>query len=547
MISGAQAVIDCLKREGVDHVFGIPGTMNLPLLDVLRETPEIRFVLTRHEQGAAFMAYGFARSVHRPAIVTATEGPGVTNLITGIAAAYKGYVPVISVSGAQELAMRERDASQDIDQVTLNRPVTKWSWSVPAASKLQEALRRAFRVALAEPPGPVHLDASKEVLLEECEPEAIAPSAYRPTSLAACNESDLDRTAELIAKAKRPVLLVGGGVLREQALPALRKFVEATQIPVATLQYTPDAYPTALPHSLGPLGRNGWSSANRAVPQADVVVALGAHIDYFSTLFKYGILSREAKLVQQSAVATDIGVVFPVAHAVVGSTASCVAGLAERLNGKQWPWCDVGKLRREWDEERERLVDRNARPIVPPLVAQAVREALPADGIAVIDAGNAGKHMRTFMDTHQPDTFMYISDWGSVGAGLPIAMGAKLARPAQPVVAVVGDMGMMCNVGELETAVRERIPVVCVVFNDRGLGNERAFQKEHYGSRFFGVDYGDVDFAALARVFGAHGERVTEPSLLLPALRRALESGKPAVIDVVIDQHTLAPVVHKGN
>jgi thiamine pyrophosphate-dependent acetolactate synthase large subunit-like protein len=546
MISGAQAVVDCLRREAIDHVFGIPGTMNLPILDVLRATPEIRFILTRHEQGAAFMAYGFARSLHRPAVVTATEGPGVTNLATGIAAAYKGYVPVISVSGAQELAMRERDASQDIDQVTLHRPITKWAYSIPAASKIQEALRRAFRVALAEPLGPVHLDVSKEVLLEKTEPEPIAPQAYRPSSLPGCDEADLDKAAQLVIAAKRPVLLVGGGVLREGVLPQLKRLIEEAAIPAATLQYHPDAYPTAFPLSLGPLGRNGWSSANRAVPQADVVIALGAHIDVFSTTFKYGLLDREAKLVHQSAVGTDIGVVFPVAQAAVGSTASFLAGLAARLRGRKWQWCDVARLRGEWDAERERLLDRGAKPIAPPLVAHAIRSVLPADGIVVVDAGNAGKHMRTFMDTHQPDTFQYISDWGSVGAGLPMAMGAKLARPTQPVIAAVGDMGMMCNVGELETAVRERIPVVCVVFNDRGLGNERAFQNELYGGRLFGVDYGDVDFGALARVFGAHGERVTEPSLLQPAIRRALESGKPAVVDVVIDPNRLAAVIYRS-
>jgi thiamine pyrophosphate-dependent acetolactate synthase large subunit-like protein len=546
MITGAQAVVDCLRREGIDHVFGIPGTMNLPILDVLRATPEVRFILTRHEQGAAFMAYGFARSLHRPAVVTATEGPGVTNLATGIGAAYKGYVPLISVSGAQELWMREKDASQDIDQVTLHRPITKWAYSIPAASKVQEALRRAFRVALAEPLGPVHLDVAKDVLLDKTEPEPIEPQAYRPMSLPACASDDLDRVVQVISDCKKPVLLVGGGVLREKALPALKELVDATGIPVATLQYHPDAYPTALPNSLGPLGRNGWSSANRALPEADVVIALGAHIDAFSTTFKYGILSREAKLVHHSPVATDIGVVFPVAQAVVGSTASFIAGLTERLRRRRWQWCDVEKLRREWNAERERLLERSARPIVPPLVAHSIRQALPANGVVVVDAGNAGKHMRTFMDTHQPDTFLYISDWGSVGAGLPMAMGAKLARPRQPVLAAVGDMGMMCNFGELETAVRERIPVVCVVFNDRGLGNERAFQKELYGGRLFGVDYGDVDFAALARVLGAHGERVTEPAMVEPAIRRALESGKPAVVDVVIDQDTLAPVIYRS-
>ena len=544
MITGAQAVVACLRREGVDHVFGIPGTMNLPILDVLRETPEIRFVLTRHEQGAAFMAYGYARALHRPAIVTATEGPGVTNLATGIGAAYKGYVPIISVSGAQELWVREKDASQDIDQVIFHRPITKWAYSIPAASKVQEAIRRAFRIALAEPQGPVHLDCSRDILVEHCEPEPIASSAYRPTTLAACDAADLERAAQTIAQARRPVFLAGGGVLRENALSALQALAEATGIPVATLQYHPDAFPTTHALALGPLGRNGWSSANRAVPEADLIIAIGAHIDLFSTTFKYGIISREAKLIHHSTVATDIGVVFPVVQAVVGSTRSFIDGLRERLHGT-WEWASVGKLRREWDEERKRLLDYNAKPILPPVVAHAMREALPPDGVMVVDAGNAGKHMRVFMDTHQPNTFMYISDWGSVGAGLPMAMGAKLARPKQAVMAAVGDMGMMCNIGELETAVRERIPVVCVVYNDRGLGNERAFQKELYGGRLFGVDYGDVDFAALARVFGAHGERVADASQLVPALKRALTSGLPAVVDVVIDQNTLAPVVYK--
>ncbi|HEY5899271.1 MAG TPA: thiamine pyrophosphate-binding protein [Burkholderiales bacterium] len=550
MITAAQAVVDCLRREKVEYVFGIPGTMNLPILDVLRETKDIRFILTRHEQGAAFMAYGYARSIHKPAVVTATEGPGVTNLLTGIGAAYKGYVPVISFSGAQEVWVREKDASQDIDQVTMCRPVTKWAYSIPSAHKVQEALRRAFRTALAEPLGPVHLDASKEILLEKTEAEPIAPSAYRSTCLASCSSSDIDKAAELIGSAQRPIIMAGGGVLRENALPALQKLAQATGIPVATLQYHPDAYPTALPMALGPLGRNGWSSANKTMPQADVVIALGAHIDMFSTQFKYGILSREAKLIHQSAVATDVGVVFPVAQAIAGSTLSFIEGLAQRLRGKlsgrKWEWVNVPKARSEWDAERRAMADYKARPIAPPAVAHAMREALPRDGIMIVDAGNAGKHMRVFMDTYEPNTFMYISDWGSVGAGFPIALGAKLARPKQAVMATVGDMGMMCNIGELETAVREKIPVVCVVFNDRGLGNERAFQKELYGARYFGVDYGDVDFAALARVFGAHGERVTEASELLPAMKRALDSGLPAVVDVVIDQNTLAPVVYKA-
>jgi thiamine pyrophosphate-dependent acetolactate synthase large subunit-like protein len=360
-----------------------------------------------------------------------------------------------------------------------------------------------------------------------------------------CAQAELDRAAELVGKAKRPVLVAGGGVIREDALGALERLAEATAIPVATLQYHPDAFPTTHRLALGPLGRNGWSSANRTLPQADVVIAAGAHLDLFSTQFRYGIISRDAALIHHSTVATDIGVAFPVAQAVVGSTLSFVEGLASRLKGR-WDWCDVAKARADWNGERKKLLDVKAKPILPPVVAHAMREALPADGVMVVDAGNAGKHVRLFMDTHQPNTFMYISDWGSVGAGLPMAMGVKLARPRQPVMACVGDMGMMCNVGELETAVRERIAVVCVVFNDFGLGNERAFQHELYGGRTFAVDYGDVDFAALARVLGAHGERVEEPAEVLPAIKRALASGRPAVVDVVIDKNFLAPVVYKA-
>jgi thiamine pyrophosphate-dependent acetolactate synthase large subunit-like protein len=545
MTTAAQAVVDCLRREGIEHVFGIPGTMNLPILDVLRATPEIRFVLTRHEQGAAFMAYGYARTLGKPAIVTATEGPGVTNLATGIAAAFKGYVPIISISGAQELWLREKDASQDIDQVTFNRPITKWAYSIPTAGKVQEAVRRAFRVALTEPLGPVHLDVSKDILLAEAAPEPIAPEAYRPTTAPACASADLDRAAELIARAERPLFVVGGGVLREDVTQPLKRLVEKSGIPAATLQYYPDAFPTSHPLSLGPLGRNGYSSANRAAPQADVIIAVGAHIDLFSTGFKHGIIGREAKLIHHSAVAAAIGVVFPVSHAVVGSTASFIDGLAFRLSKNKWEWADVASLRRDWDAEREKLLDRAVRPMLPTVVAHAMRQALPKDGVVITDAGNAGKHMRVFMDTYEPHTFMYISDWGSVGAGLPIAMGVKLARPKQVVMAAVGDMGMMCNIGELETAVRERIPVVCVVYNDRGLGNERAFQKELYGGRFFAVDYNDVDFGALARGFGAYGERVEEPAGLAPALKRAIDSGLPAVIDVPIHADFHAAVVSK--
>ena len=546
-VTGARALVDALLREGVDHVFGIPGTQNLAILDALRETPQIRFILTRHEQGAAFMAYGFARAGMRPAVVTATEGPGVTNLATAIGAAYRGLVPVISICGVQESVMRERDATQDMDQVTFMRPLTKWAYSIPNVEKVQESVRRAFRVALTEPQGPTHIEAASEVLLEQTAVEAIAPAAYRNMVLPSCSSEQLDQVYALLASAQRPVFVVGRGVISEKAVAAMAQLADSTGIPVGALQYSPDAFPSSHALALGPLGRNGFGSANRIVPKADVIIAIGAHIDVFSTMHKYGVFSKDAKLVHHSAAPGQIGIVFPVALGVTGSVQSFIAGLSARAakGNLKKSWVDVPKARAEWETELQGLVKHDAEPIQSQFVAHMIRKVLPKDGLLVVDAGNGGKHVRSYFKSYEPGTFFCIDDWASVGGSFPIALGAQLARPDRPVLCASGDMGAMCNIGELETAMREKIPVVYVVFNDQGLGNERAFQNEHYGGRFYAVDYNNPDFGALAKVFGAHGEHVTRPGDLEGALQRAFASGKPAIVDVMIDQHTLAPVVFK--
>ena len=547
-ITGARALVDALLREGIDHVFGIPGTQNLAILDVLRETPQIRFILTRHEQGAAFMAYGYARAKRAPAVVTATEGPGLTNLATGIAAAYKANVPLISICGIQESLMQDRDATQDIDQASFMRPITKWAQTITAPAKVQELVRKAFRVALTEPQGPTHIDASSEILLQPVMPEAIEPARYRNVWLPTCDPAQLDEVAELIARAQRPVFVVGRGVISEGATAAVAELAERTGIPVAALQYSPDAFPTTHALALGPLGRNAFGSANRVVPQADLIVAIGAHIDVFSTTFKYGIFSQQAKLVHHTAAPGHIGIVFPVTLGVTGSTMSFVKGLTERAanTGLTKSWVDVPKARADWEAELQGVVRHEAEPIQSQLVAHMIRKVMPKNGLCVVDAGNGGKHVRSYFKSYEPGTFMCIDDWAAVGGSFPIALGAKLARPDRPVLCASGDMGAMMNIGELETAMRENIPVVYVVFNDQGLGNERAFQNEHFGGRFFAVDYQNPDFGALARVFGAHGEHVTRPGDLEDAIRRAFASGKPAIVDVMIDQNTLAPVVYRA-
>ncbi len=546
-ITGSRALVDALLREGIDHVFGIPGTQNLAFLDALRDTPQIRFILTRHEQGAAFMAYGFARARNAPAVVTATEGPGLTNLVTAIAAANKGNVPLISICGVQESEMRERDATQDLDQIPFMRPITKWAYSIPYPERIQEMVRKAFRVALTEPQGPTHLEAPNEVMLQKVKAEPIAPAAYRATVPAVSDPAQLDDAWALISKAERPLFVVGRGVMKEKVIGEMEKLATATGIPVAVLQYSPDGFPSTHPLALGPLGRNGFSSANKNAPKADVIIAVGSHFDVFSTMYKYGVFSKDAKIIHHTSAPGQIGIVFPVEMGVAGSAASFIKGLAQRAakSATRKSWVDVAKARAEFDAELNGVLKPDAVPIQSQWVAHCIRKVLPKNGICVVDAGNGGKHVRSYFKSYDPFTFQCIDDWASVGGSFPIALGAKLACPDRPVISASGDMGIMCNIGELETAVRENIPVVHVIFNDEGLGNERAFQNEHFGGRFFACDYKNPDFGALAKVFGAYGERVTKPGDLEGAIQRALDSGKPALIDVMIDQKTLAPVVFK--
>jgi thiamine pyrophosphate-dependent acetolactate synthase large subunit-like protein len=347
-----------------------------------------------------------------------------------------------------------------------------------------------------------------------------------------------------LSQARRPLIVAGGGVLRESQTAALAELADRSGIPVACLQLSPDAFPTTHSKALGILGRNGWETANHAARQADVIVAIGAHIDYYSTMFGYGVFNREAKIIHHNTAPNDVGVVYPVAQAISGSTRSFIAGLTRRVraSGQTWEWLDVASSRAAWETERNAPAEA-VDPIRGAFVAKAMRKTLPPNGMMVVDAGNAGKHLRPMYDTYEPGTFLMIDDWASVGGSFPIALGARLARPDRPVMVTVGDMGMMCNIGEMETAVRENIPVVAVVFNDDGLGNERAFQNELYGGRLFAVDYGTVDFGAVARALGGHGERVTAAADLEGALQRALASGRPAIVDVAIDKSFLASVV----
>lgn len=546
-MKAAEALVDCLLRESVDTVFGIPGSKFLEALDALGARPdEIRFITTRHEQGAAFMAMGYALARRSVGVCYATLGPGTTNLVTGIADAYKNAVPVVALGGMMASKYLGRDSWQEIDQASVLRPVTKESAVVPEAASLPLFLRRAFRMATSGLPGPVYLAVPVDQLSKELPYEPWDPASYRglPPELSV-GEGALDEVLALVNAAEAPVLLAGREVKWDGLGPALLRLAEALNVPVLTTAEGYGGVPTEHPLYLGPTGKPGWPVANECLAAADLVVALGVKFDFHGTGFDHAFLPARAKLVHASRFPGFIGATFPATRGVVAPLEALLRGLRERSARLALPDRETASWSAKasaWRRSREEQVEalREARPTKPQWLASALSRFAGPETFFAVDGGNFKRFFGKYTDLRGSELFKD-DGYGCVGCAFPTALGYKAGKPGARVFCVTGDMGYLMNGGELETAVRENLPVVAVIFNDQGLGNIREYQNRNFAGRHIGVDYAPVDYGAVARAFGAHGETVTEPAEVEPALQRAVDSGKPAVVNVVLDPGELAP------
>jgi thiamine pyrophosphate-dependent acetolactate synthase large subunit-like protein len=548
-MKAAEALVDCLIQEGVDTVFGIPGSKFLETLDAMwHRREEIRFITTRHEQGAAFMAMGYAMARGSVGVCYATLGPGTTNLVTGIADAFKNAVPVVALGGMIASESLGRDAWQDIDQAAILRPVTKESTPVPLAGSLPLYLRRAFRAAAQNLPGPVYLGIPMEQLPEEIDHQPLGRERYRgaPCPEVVIPEERLDAIAGLLRSAKAPVILTGRELRWEQMDREVLEFAAALQIPVITTSEGHGGLPTTHPLVLGPTGNSGWPVANECLRNADLILALGVKFDLHGTGFGHRFVPRDAALVHVSRFAEFIGTNFPVTVGLQAPVVSFLRALGSRTTSSQVPAWDAGAWRSKldgWRKSRDEKAEvlRRARPLKPQCVAAALSPYAVPGTFFTFDGGNFKKFLVKGMELQGSGLLFKDDGYGCVGSALPTALGYQAGRADARVFCVTGDMGYLLNGAELETAVREKLPVVTVIFNDRGLGNIREYQDRKYAGRHMGVDYAPVDYAAAARAFGAYGETVTDPDEVGPAIERALASGKPAVLDMLVDPDELAP------
>lgn len=540
----ADAVVDVIEAEGIEHVFGLPGSQILDVVDGVARREGMRFVGVRHEQAAAFMAEGYARARRGPGVCLSTVGPGATNLVTGVASAYKGYVPVLALTGKHARWQQERNTFQEIDQKRLFEPVTRYSQLAAEPTDLPKFTRKAFRLMCSNPRGPAHLNLPKDTQNEHVNVTRRPPDTYRPAGASEPPNDAVRDVLHHIEGADRPVLFAGYDVIWEDAAADLAEFASIVGAPVVTSCFHPDAFPTAWDLGMGPIGPGFWESANAVVADADLVVAVGAHFDFLSTHFNGRIIPEGTAKVQVHSDPANVGAVYPLAAGLACNAAPFLEkaiGFAGE-SSTEWDRESVEARKEDWFAERAADVDGERSPVHPATTVRLVREAAPDRTRFAVDGGNFLKHVIRQLDTTAPNTYITNANFGTVGSAFPLALGVGLAVE-EPVVCLVGDGGMALNVQELETAARENIPVTVVVFNDYGMGNVRSYQKYVYDGRYTGVDFADQNFATIADGFGVPGRHVATPDDVAGAIHEALAHDGPFVVDVETDAGALEPPV----
>lgn len=533
--TGGQMVLESLIREGVEVIFGIPGGAILPLYQTLPEYPQLRHILTRHEQGAAHAADGYARATGRPGVAFATSGPGATNLVTGIATAYMDSVPMVVVTGQVGRRAIGSDAFQETDITGITLPITKHNYLVMNAEDIPAAINEAFHIASTGRPGPVLVDIPKDVFEEVGEfryPDAVELPGYKPNL--AGHPNQIRKAAKLIGEAERPVILAGHGVIISDAYDELRELAEKAQIPVVTTLLGIGSFPDDHFLCVGMPGMHGAAYASFAIDEADLLVALGMRFDDRITgdTSKFSVNSKKIHIDIDP---SEIGKNIPVDVPIVGDLKSVLTLLNKRVKpATRVDWIEhVEELKRQHPMMHERRTDE----LLPQYIIQQLSEI--TDGRAVIVTGVGQHQMWAAQHYTYKERCSLISSGGAgaMGYEVPGAMGAQVGRPDKVVWSIAGDGGFQMTMAELATLAENNIPVKFALINNGFLGMVRQWQEIFYEESYVATGYsGNPDFVKLAEAFGIFGARVTDKNQVRSTIVKAMEYDGPALIDFVVEQ-----------
>jgi len=527
----ADEFVACLENEGVEYVFGIPGEETLDLNEALDRSAQITFIPTRHEQGAAFMAEAYGRLTGKAGVCLATLGPGATNLATGIADANLDHAPVVAITGQVDLSGMHKETHQFIDTVEMMQPMTKWNARVHDPRTVAEAVRKAFSVATAEKPGATHLELPADVMAS---PMAAGGRCLQRTPQPVSEPEDeaLAMAAALIRAARRPVLLVGHGVVRQGAAPALRELCRQTGLHVVTTFMGKGVLDAHDEHFLFTAGLNAQNYPAGFLGHADLVVCVGYDlVEWAPSAWNP---AGDRRIVCIDTATPEIDAHYVPEVELVGDLTHIIVELTRLLAGDSLPRLEVPPYHRAFELALDVGGDDDS-PVKPQRVLRDLRELMADDDILVSDVGAHKLWIARFWEADEPNTVLISNGFAAMGFGLPAAIAAALTvRGARKVAAVVGDGGFLMNVGELETAKRLGNPLVVLVFRDGSYGLIEMHQRRQFG-HVTGTRFGNPDFVALARAFGLQGLRVERAGDLTPALREAFAASGPVIVDIAVD------------
>ncbi len=544
----SEAFVEQLATEGVTEMFGIVGSAYMDALDIF-EPAGIRFISVAHEQNAAHMADGYARATNRHGVCIGQNGPGITNFVTAIAAAFWAHSPVVAITPETGSLGMGLGGFQETDQMPIFSKITKFQAHVSGPQRIAELTHRAFTIAMAER-GPVQINIPRNHFYGEID-ATIAP-AQRIERGPGGSES-LAKAAEALAAAKFPVILVGGGAVMAGGVDEARALAEYLQAPVVTSYLHNDAFPASHELMCGSLGYQGSKAAMRVIAKADVILALGSRLGPFGTLPQYGIeyWPEDAKVVQVDADHRMLGLVREAEVAIHGDAKAAAVDLLARLQaGEAAIQCrgnaaerlaEVAVQKKTWEDELDGLSSGDGSPMQPRRALRELERAMPANAMVATDIGNICSVSNSYLRFNQPQSFFAAMAFGNCGYAFPTAIGAKVARPDRPAVAYVGDGAWGMSLAEVMTCVRENIPTTAVVFNNGQWGAEKKNQIDYYADRFIGTNLANPSFAGIARAMGAEGIVVEQPDQVGDALRQATSSDKCTVIEMMVAQDLAEP------
>ncbi len=532
-LTGSEIVVECLKEQGVDTVFGYPGGTILNVYDALYSHSEIKHILTSHEQGASHAADGYARSTGKVGVCLATSGPGATNLVTGIATAYMDSVPMVAITANVVLPWLGKDTFQEVDIAGVTMPITKHGFIVKDVTKLADTLRRAFEIAKSGRPGPVLVDITKDVTAAKCnyEKKTIAPVK----NINKFTEEDIDAVIKLIKKAKKPYIYVGGGAIISGADKEVRKFADLIDAPVCDTLMGKGAFDAYSDRYTGMIGMHGTKTSNLGVSECDLLIALGAR---FSDRVVGNVASfaKGAKVIHFDIDAAEINKNIKTTASVIGDLNDALKVVKKKLE-KEDKIAHPDWMKKIAELKKNYPLDYDRTKLTCPFVIEETDKVTKGGAIITTDVGQHQIWASQYYKFTKPRTFLSSGGLGTMGYGLGACIGAKVGNPDKVCINIAGDGCFRMNLNELATASRFDIPIIEIVINNHVLGMVRQWQTLFYGGRYSQTVLNDkVDFTVVAKGLGCDAYRVTKKEEFAPALKKAIKNNRPAVIECIIDE-----------